>query len=210
MKRAKIFMMIGLVLCTSNNLFATIPLLLLFGLFYRWKIPWMFFLVFYAANLIIFSYLMNLDASFFARFSSYNIFITLPLEQKIFGIGLNQAAAELGLVRFVNENGLEGDLYDPLSSLWGGLLVEGGILFTACFCLYVTRLTTYAKDGTAYALMASLLMLANYYSPWWPVLSLTIAYVLHSRHPFSARVEKHSFTSKFDKQIGGEPVFEGS
>ncbi len=208
MKRVKIYIVLGLLLCTSNNLFATIPLLLLFALFYKRKKVWMFFLVFYAANLIFFSSLMNIDASFFARFSSYNIFISLPLDQKIFGIGFNQAATELGLVRFVSDIGLEGDLYDPLSSLWGGLLVEGGILFTACFCMYMSRLTMMAKHATGYALMATLLMLANYYSPWWPVLSLTVAYVLHSTAPFKVSDEEPSAILESHNQIAGNPVFE--
>jgi len=175
----------GLLLCTSNSLFAALPILLLFSLFYRLRITWLFFVVFYAANLLIYPIVLNRDETFFARFSSYSQFAALPPDQKILGIGFNQYAT-LELPQFVNALGITTQIVESLGSLWGGLLLEGGIIFTVIFCLYVDHLIRGARWGTGYALMAILIMLANYYSPWWPIVSLALAYVLYSRAPFRA------------------------
>jgi|GEM_PF-2560698 len=173
----------GMLMCSSDNLFATLPLLLFFGLLYRYRLTWLFFVLFYAANLIIYPRVLNLDESFFARFSSYSLFAAEPFTTQLLGIGFNQYN-KLNVIQYITPEGLPGLVVEALSSLWGGLLLEGGILFTICFCLYANRLVNIAKFGTGYALMAILIMLANYYSPWWPILSFALAYVLHSRAPF--------------------------
>jgi len=175
-------LMLGLLFCTSNSLFAILPLLALFSLFYVLRAPFLFFVVFYAANLLVTPYVLNLDESFFARFSSYAQFMHLPATQWWFGIGFNQYAT-LPFPVFVSPEGFSTLVVDSIASLWGGVLLEGGIVFATLFCLYLSRLTQTARDGTGYALMAILIMLANYYSPWWPIVSLALAYTIVSRDP---------------------------
>ena len=184
-KRIKLLMVIGMLLCSSDNLFATLPLLLLFSLLSRYRLTWLFFVLFYTANLVIYPRVLNLDESFFARFSSYSLFAAEPFTTQLLGIGFNQYN-KLNVIQYVSPEGLPGLVVDSLGSLWGGLLLEGGIVFTVCFCLYITRLVNDAKFGTGYALMAILIMLANYYSPWWPIASFALAYVLYSRNPVKA------------------------
>lgn len=181
-KHIKLLMVIGMLLCTSDNLLATLPLLLLFGLLSRYRLTWLFFVLFYAANLVIYPQVLNLDESFFARFSSYSLFAAEPFMTQLLGIGFNQYN-KLNVIQYMTPEGLPGLVVESLGSLWGGLLLEGGIVFTVCFCLYIIRLVNGAKFGTGFALMAILIMLANYYSPWWPITSFALAYVLYSRYP---------------------------
>jgi hypothetical protein len=171
---------IGLLLCTSNSLFATLPLLLLFGLFAFLRVPFLFFVLFYAVNLSIAPAVLNVDETFFARFSSYIQFLRLDPSQWWFGIGFNQYS-KLEFPRFVSPEGTATLVVDSIASLWGGVLLEGGIFFATLFCLYLSRLTRVAKDSTGFALMAILIMLANYYSPWWPIVSLALAYTVVSQ-----------------------------
>ena len=186
-KQIKLLLVIGMLLSTSDNLFATLPLLLFFSLLSRYRLTWLFFVLFYTANLVIYPRVLNLDESFFARFSSYSLFAAEPFTTQLLGIGFNQYN-KLNVIQYMTPEGLPGQVVDSLGSLWGGLLLEGGIVFTVCFCLYITRLVNGAKFGTGYALMAILIMLANYYSPWWPITSFALAYVLYSRYPLEARV----------------------
>jgi hypothetical protein len=172
--------LLGLMLCTSNSLFATVPLLLLFSLFYSIRAPFLFFVAFYALNLAIAPAVINIDETFFARFSSYEQFVRLPPWQWLTGTGFNQYSS-LQFPVFVNEDGIATMVVDSIASLWGGVLLEGGIFFALLFCLYLSRITQVAKSGTGFALMAILIMLANYYSPWWPIVSLALAYALVSR-----------------------------
>jgi hypothetical protein len=175
-----VVLLIGLLLCTSNNLIATIPLLVLFSLFYFLRAPFLFFPVFYALNLLVTPQVLNLDESFFARFSSYSQFLHLPPEDRWLGIGFDQYST-LQFPVYVSPEGLATLVVDSIASLWGGILLEGGIIFTTLFCLYLSRLCQTARNSTGYALMAILIMLANYYSPWWPIVSLALAYTIVSR-----------------------------
>ena len=188
-KWIKLTTVLGMLLCTSDNLLATLPLLLIFSLLYRLRLTWLFFVLFYVANLAIYPRIINLDSSFFARFSSYSIFAAEPFTNQLLGIGFNQYN-KLNVIQYITPLGVPDLIVDSLGSLWGGLLLEGGIVFTACFCLYITRLVNGAKFGTGYALMAILIMLANYYSPWWPITSFALAYLLHSRYSFAGFASK--------------------
>jgi len=176
----------GLLLCTSNNLFATLPLLAVFSLFFYLRVPFLFFVVFYLGNLFVAPRLLNLDESFFARFSSYSQFMALPQSRWWFGIGFNRYAT-LETAQYISPEGLPGLVVSSIASLWGGILLEGGIVFTTLFCTYISRVCTQARSAAGYSLVAILIMLANYYSPWWPIVSLAIAYAIVSREPFRIR-----------------------
>jgi len=126
-KRRVAVIILGLLLCTSNNLFATLPLLALFSLFYYLRVPFLFFVAFYMANLFLAPQLLNLDESFFARFSSYSQFLNLPDTQWWFGIGFNRYST-LNAAQYVSPEGLPGLVVSSIASLWGGLLLEGGIV----------------------------------------------------------------------------------
>ena len=182
-KRRIAVILIGLLLCTSNNLFATLPLLAVFSLFFLLRAPFLFFVVFYLANLFVAPQLLNLDESFYARFSSYSQFLNLPHTQWWFGIGFNRYSS-LDIAQYVSPEGLPGLVVSSIASLWGGLLLEGGIVFTTLFCFYVSRVCTEARSAAGYSLVAILIMLANYYSPWWPIVSLALAYAIVSREPY--------------------------
>lgn len=182
-QRSRYFvLLVGLLLCTSNSLLATLPLLILFSFFYYFRAPFLFFIVFYLANLAIAPLVLNIDESFFARFASYAQFLGLPASRWWLGIGFGQYSS-LPYPVFISPEGLSTFVVDSIASLWGGVLLEGGIVFATLFCLYLTRITQLAKDSTGYALMAILIMLANYYSPWWPIVSLALAYTIASRNP---------------------------
>jgi hypothetical protein len=165
-----------------------LPILLLFSFFYRLRAPFIFFIVFYLVSIAVTPVLLNVDETFFARFSSYAQFVQLPLPQWWLGIGFGQYAS-LPFPVFVSPEGLSTLVVDSIASLWGGVLLEGGIVFATLFCLYLARLTQTAKDSTGYALIAVLILLANYYSPWWPIVSLALAYAIYSREPRSPVTE---------------------
>jgi len=179
-RRRYFVLLAGLLLCTSNSLFATLPLLGVFSLFYFFRAPFLFFLLFYVFNLVVTPIVLNIDETFFARFTSYAQFLHLPVSQWWFGIGFNQYST-LPVPIFITPDGIPTLVVDSIASLWGGVLLEGGIVFAAMFCFYLNRLTQAARDSTGYALLAILLMLANYYSPWWPIVSLALAYSIVSR-----------------------------
>ncbi|CAN5395260.1 hypothetical protein BH11ARM2_BH11ARM2_10630 [soil metagenome] len=181
-KKRYYVLLLGLILCTSNSLFATLPLLALFSFCYFLRVPLVFFILFYAVNLAITPIVVNIDETFFARFTSYSQFLKLPVSDWWLGIGFNQYST-LPTPVFISDEGIPTLAVDSIASLWGGVLLEGGIVFATMFCLYVDRLTRAARDSTGYALMAILIMLANYYSPWWPVVSLALAYTIVSRKP---------------------------
>jgi hypothetical protein len=144
-------------------------------------VPYLFFALFYAVNLALAPRMLNLDETFFARFSSYAQFLRLPESQWWLGIGFNQYST-LPTPVFLNAAGTPTFAVDSIASLWGGMLLEGGLAFATAFCLYVDRVTCAARDLTGYALVAILIMLANYYSPWWPIVSLALAYAVYSRN----------------------------
>jgi hypothetical protein len=174
---------LGLLLCTSNSLIATIPLLAIFTLFSFLRAPFAFFVCFYLVNLFIAPYVVNLDETFFARFSSYQQFLSLPSARWWFGIGFNQYATTFQFPTFYSPEGVSTLVVDSIASLWGGVLLEGGIVFATLFCFYLSRISQASKDATGFALIAILIMLANYYSPWWPIVSFALAYTVISRLP---------------------------
>ncbi len=176
---------VGLLLCTSNNLFATIPLVFLFWIFSLFNVSLLFFVCFYFANFLVTPFLLNVDESFFARFSSYHQFLDLKPMQQILGIGFNQYRS-LPIPQFVTPEGSATLVVESLGSLWGGILLEGGVVFSSLFCIYVARVSRESRHGFGFAFVAILIMLANYYSPWWPIVSLALAYSIHSQEPYIA------------------------
>ena len=174
---------LGLLLCTSNNLFATLPLVLIFSIFSYYNLPFLFFVLFYLVNVVATPLLINVDESFFARFSSYGQFLGLDSFHQLLGIGFGQYNT-LPIPQFVSSDGIPSLLVDSLASLWGGLLLEGGAIFTVVFCVYVSKISLSSKNGFGFAFVAILLMLANYYSPWWPIVSLALAYTIVSKTPY--------------------------
>jgi len=155
---------------------------MLFSLFYYLRAPILFFIVFYILNFALTPIVLNIDESFFARFMSYAQFAALPTSEWWLGIGFGQYST-LPFPVFISPEGASTLVVDSIASLWGGVLLEGGIVFATLFCLYLTRITQMARNSTGFALMAILIMLANYYSPWWPIVSLALAYTIASRRP---------------------------
>lgn len=179
----------GLLLCTSNSLFATLPLVLIFALFAFFRVPFLFFVAFYLANFLVMPYLINWDESFFARLQSYRQFLGLDPFHMLFGIGFNQYASAVEAPQFISPEGIPLLTVSSIASLWGGVLFEGGLVFATLFCGYVTDLYQRAKDGFGFAFIVVLIMLANYYSPWWPIVSFALAYVVISREPVQNQKE---------------------
>jgi hypothetical protein len=170
-------------------------LLVLFALFYRLRITWLFFVAFYIMNLLVAPGVVWLGETFFTRFIAYRIFADAPTAVQLIGVGFNRyhtlQGESYGPFAYMPPPVMPGfvasrtdEITANLYSMWGGLLIEGGLVFVGVFCAYVVRVVARARDATGYALIAVLLMLANFYSPWWPIVAFALAYALHSAAPY--------------------------
>jgi hypothetical protein len=70
-----------------------------------------------------------------------------------------------------------------LASIWGAWLFEGGVVLVALVIWWLAHVIRGAGWREGLALVALLLMLSNYNSPWWPIVSLAVAECMVDRRP---------------------------
>lgn len=169
---------LGLAMATSNNLFATTIIIAAFWPLIRNRRVVLLFVTYYIAAVIVTPFVLLRDTTFFARFSAYEIFrISGPVEQ-LFGHGVGSYP------QYFEANGVQylGQDVASLASIWGGWLFEGGVVLVALVILWLGRVVWRAEWREGLALVALLLMLSNFNSPWWPIASLALAQCLvHTR-----------------------------
>lgn len=168
---------VGLAMCTSNNLFATAIILAAFWPFVRNRRLMLLFVTYYAVVLVITPVVLLRDTTYFARFSAYDIFLRSgPLDQ-IVGRGLGSYSRYFE----VNQVQFDGQDVASLASIWGAWLFEGGVILAGLVVWWLARTVRRAGWREGLALVAILLMLSNYNSPWWPIVSLALAECLTDR-----------------------------
>jgi hypothetical protein len=163
--------LLGLCMSTSNNLFATIAIVGAGWPLVRRRTPYPILIVYYGVVLVATPILLNRDLTYYARFSSYDIFLRSSGLQKVFGHGVG---SYIGYFREhqVNYQGIE---VASLASLWGSFLFEGGIVLAGLVIVWVQTVMRRTGWREGFALFALLIMLSNFNSPWWPVVSLAFA-----------------------------------
>ena len=161
----------GLAMSTSNNFFATTLILAAFWPLIRRRRVASLFSAYYLAAIVVTPFVLLRDLTYFARFSAYDIFLhSSPLVQAIGrGVGSYPQFQDLNPIMF---NGIP---IDSLASIWGGVLFEGGVLLVGLTIWWIARIMRGAGWREGLALLAVLLMLSNFNSPWWPIVSLAIA-----------------------------------
>lgn len=173
---------LGLAMSTSNNFLGTTIIVASFWPLIRRRRIVLLMSVYYFAALLVTPFVLMRGLTYFARFSAYDIFLKSgPLDQTIGrGVGSYPEFFESNPVRFQNVD------IDSLASLWGGLLFEGGVVLVALAIWWIARIMRDAGWREALALIATLLMLSNFNSPWWPIVSLAVAQCLvYRRKEFS-------------------------
>jgi hypothetical protein len=165
---------IGLALCTSNNMFATIAIILgSWILIHRGRVT-LVLASYYVAAILVTPYVLNRDITYYSRFSPYDIFLrSSPIDQ-IAGRGLGSYPAYFAREQ-VSFNGVD---VASLASVWGGFLFDGGVLLAALVVWWIARVIRRSPWREGIALFAVLIMLSNYNSPWWPLVSLALAQCL--------------------------------
>ena len=162
---------VGLAMCTSNNLFATAIIIAAFWPFVRNRRIVVLFGTYYAIALVITPVVLYRDVTFFARFSAYDIFLRSgPLDQ-LLGRGLGS----YGHYFMINQVTFDGQDVASLASIWGAWLFEGGLVLVALVIWWLAHVIRGAGWREGLAFVAVLLMLSNYNSPWWPIVSLALA-----------------------------------
>lgn len=167
----------GLAMCTSNNLFATLLIVAAFWPFIRRRRIALMLGVYYFAVLVVTPFVLLRDTTFYARFSAYDIFLgSDPIHQVVGrGIGSYPNFFAIHQVQF------DGQDVASLASIWGGWLFEGGIVLVGLVIWWLAGVVRGAGWREGLALIAVLLMLSNYNSPWWPIVSLALAQCLVQR-----------------------------
>jgi hypothetical protein len=187
---------IGLALCTSNNLFATALIIAAGWAFIRKRRVTTVLVVYYIAAMIVTPLVLYRDITYYARFSPYDIFLRSgPLDQFIGrGLGSYPAYFAVEQVRF---DGIE---VRSLASVWGGFLFEGGVVLVILVIGWLARLIRSTGWPEGLTLLTVLLMLSNYNSPWWPLVSLAVAQCLF-------RQRKDSEWTTTSISVATQPVF---
>ena len=167
----------GLAMSTSNNLFATALIVGAFWPFIRNRRVMLLFATYYVTALLVTPLVLYRDVTYFARFSAYDIFLRSNVVDQLVGRGAGAYGRyfETFQVQFQNQD------VASLASIWGAWLFEGGLVLVGLVIWWLARIVRRTGWREGLALVALLLMLSNYNSPWWPVVSLALAECLVTR-----------------------------
>lgn len=167
----------GLAMSTSNNLFATTLIIGAFWPFVRNRRVMFLLGSYYVAALVVTPMVLLRDVTYFARFSAYDIFLRSGFIDRLLGRGTG------AYERFFETNQVQFDGQEvaSLASIWGAWLFEGGVVLVVLVVWWLSRIIRRAGWREGLALLALLLMLSNYNSPWWPIVSLALAECLVDR-----------------------------
>jgi hypothetical protein len=168
---------LGLAMSTSNNLFATTLILAAFWPFVRNRRVMLLLSTYYLVALVVTPIVLFRDVTYYSRFSAYDIFLRSGPVDQLFGRGTGAYSSyfELNQVQFGGQD------VASLASIWGAWLFEGGLVLVALVIWWLARVIRGAGWREGVALLALLLMLSNYNSPWWPIVSLALAECLVTR-----------------------------
>jgi hypothetical protein len=162
---------IGLFVTTSNNLFATGLIVAASWPFIRRRRIAVILVIYYLIALWVTPSVLNRDVTYYSRFFAYDVFRRSSLIDQVLGHGIGSYPSFFRTFRphFDNQD------VASLASVWGGFIFEGGVTLVALVIIWLARVVQRTQWPEGLALLALLLMLSNFNSPWWPIVSLALA-----------------------------------
>jgi hypothetical protein len=176
---------IGLFVTTSNNLFATVLIVAAAWPFIRRRHIATVLAVYYLVVLWITPFVLNRDVTYYSRFFAYHVFLDSSLIDQFLGRGIG---AYPSFFRAFHPQ-FQGQDVASLASIWGGFIFEGGVVLVVLVVGWLATVVRRTQWREGLALLALLLMLSNYNSPWWPIVSLALAQCFVSTRQVSGRPE---------------------
>ena len=171
---------LGLFVTTSNNLFATILILAAAWPFIRRRRIAVILAAYYLIAIVLTPFVLNRDVTYYSRFFAYAVFRKSTVITQVLGHGVG---AYPSFFRMFHPR-FQGQDVASLASVWGGFLFEGGVVLVLLVVWWLATVVRRTQWREGLALLALLLMLSNYNSPWWPIVSLALAQCfLISRSP---------------------------
>ena len=171
MKAAVALGAIGLFVTTSNNLFATILIVGAAWPFVRRRRVAIILAAYYLTVIWLTPFVLNRDITYYTRFFAYDVFRKSTSITQVLGHGVG---AYPSFFRVFHPQ-FQGQDVASLASVWGGFLFEGGVVLVLLVVWWLATVVRKTQWREGLALLALLLMLSNYNSPWWPIVSLALA-----------------------------------
>jgi hypothetical protein len=172
---------IGSFVATSNNLFATVLIVAASWPFIRRRRIAVILVIYYLGVLLVTPFVLNRDVTYYSRFFAYDVFRKSSLINQILGRGIGTYPS---FFRAFHPQ-FEGQDVASLASVWGGFVFEGGVVLAVLVIVWLATIIHRTQWREGLALLALLLMLSNFNSPWWPIVSLALAQCFVTERQFT-------------------------